>query len=748
MPRPSDLRAALGALAARAMLVATVLGLVTGVVLGGATGPAAAAEDEADPLVVHIDTIDPVLPRTGEIRITGTVTNTSDTTFTRVNTHAFASQSPILAPLLLASSATVPPSAYVGERVTVPGTFDTIDSLAPGETKPFTDSVPRDLLGVPDEAGVYWIGVHALGDGAVPRDTVADGRARTFIPVLPRGDRTQELALVLPLRGRVWYDADGRIGGEDRWARRLADGGSLDGVLDTAEAAGVTPYTWLVDPAVLVAVARLSVGNPARDIEPDETVPGQEPTPTDTPSESESGSAAAGTVSGAAHSAGSDDADSAALSASAAAWLERFRTIVGTNQVLTLPFGDLDVSAAVRNAPEVYAAAQARSAKVMSDLQFLSSRPAVAPASGLLSPEAVAATPENTFLMLGDNAFAVPPTTSSTVRLLGHKVVVSSTGAESGGPSPTAAGDPLAVRQRVMSEAALRLMSGEDAPLVVELPTTWEGAEATSFFTGLDQPWLRPVSVTSLQARQARAVNASSLLYSDTDVEAEVPMAGFLAAERANDAAALLEDVLTLQTTVAVQVGDEAFVTLSETHRKRPGAARIAADRVTEAIRDDLGSITIEAPPGVTLSSDSGPLGATLVNGLDQPVTVGIGVSSDGALTLTGDSVRTLGPRARSVVRFKASTTEAGIHRVRLSVVSADGVALGSSDEVPIRAARVSALIWVLMVAGALVLFGMIGYRLPGQIRARRAALRAAEQPDPGAEPRTGVARDPEPEAP
>ena len=109
-----------------------------------------------------------------------------------------------------------------------------------------------------------------------------------------------------------------------------------------------------------------------------------------------------------------------------------------------------------------------------------------------------------------------------SVRLLGHKVVVSSTGAESGGPSPTAATYPLAVRQRVVSEAALRLMSGEDAPLVVELPTTWEGDEATSFFDGLDQSWLRPVSVTSLQARQAKAVSASSLLYPDTEVEAEI----------------------------------------------------------------------------------------------------------------------------------------------------------------------------------------------------------------------------------
>jgi hypothetical protein len=80
------------------------------------------------------------------------------------------------------------------------------------------------------------------------------------------------------------------------------------------------------------------------------------------------------------------------------------------------------------------------------------------------------------------------------------------------------------------------------------------------------------------------------------------------------------------------------------------------------------------------------------------------------------------------VVRFEATTSRAGVHDVRLSVTSLDGVPLGSSAQLPIRAARVSALIWIVMALGALVLFGMIGYRLPGQIRARRAELAAADR--------------------
>ena len=59
-------------------------------------------------------------------------------------------------------------------------------------------------------------------------------------------------------------------------------------------------------------------------------------------------------------------------------------------------------------------------------------------------------------------------------------------------------------------------------------------------------------------------------------------------------------------TTIEAQVRDELLVTLSEQHRERPGLAVGAAERVEDAMRADLGQIEIEAPPAVTLSSDSG----------------------------------------------------------------------------------------------------------------------------------------------
>lgn len=721
MPRPSSFRAALAGL------------LTLGLAGGWALAPASAAPaEEGDPLLVHIDSINPVLPRKGDVEITGTVTNVSDETYTRVNLHAFSSASPILDSTQLGVSATTAPSETVGERVTVPGTFATVDELAPGDSATFSDSIPVELLPASGDQGVYWIGVHALGDTAtVPRDEVADGRARTFIPARPTGDGTQETSVLLSIRGRVWYAADGSLGGTERWARRLAEGGSLDGVLDMAESAGTTPYTWLVDPAVLHAIARLTGGNVPRGLGPDTSVPGQEPTSEEPAGDGEESPAPSQTLAPVQPDVtGTADED---LVAAAQAWFARFNALVKEQpvvpqSVLTLPYGDLDVSAAVRSDPDRYDQAVARSAEIMGALS-LPSQMAVAPVDGHLSPEALARVAPGTTVLLEDTAFSPAPSTpSSVVRVSGREVVVTSSGAESGGPGPTAANDPLALRQRLLSEAALRVGSGDDSPLVVTLPTVWRGEDAAQFFADLEQPWLEVVPFEDVADRVPVDVPESDLAYLETDIEDELSPASFSAATRASDAATVLEDVLSLQTTIETQVADEVLVTLSEQHRPRPALAIAAAGRTEDAVRAELAKIQVEAPKAVTLSSDNGPLGATLVNGLDQPVTVKVVATTDGQLTLTGGGVRELGPQARSVVRFEASTSQAGVHQVRLAVTTADGVPLGSVDELPIRAARVSALIWIVMAVGALVLFGMIGYRLPRQVRARRAERAAAER--------------------
>ncbi|RYB88608.1 hypothetical protein EUA06_20180 [Nocardioides glacieisoli] len=734
MPRSSSFRAVLAGF------------LTAGLASLGAQAPAAAAPaEEQDPLVVHIDTIDPVLPRSGDVVITGTVTNVSADTYTRINLHAFSSENPILDSANLVTSAASDPTQAVGDRVTVPGTFYTVAELAPGQTAYFSDTVPVELLEMdPRVEGVYWIGIHAFGDGAVPRDGFADGRARTFIPARPSADGSAETSVILSLRSPVWFTDDGKVAGLDRWEKRLGEGGSLDGVLDMADSADATPYSWLVDPAVLVALTRLERGNPARSIVPDPNIPIEEPaseepaseTPaseTPAPEEATEPTEAPGgwdTLAPPTSPDAEPTAQEQALATAAAGWLNRFRDLVGTQPVLTLPFGDLDVSAAVRNDRTRLDQAVARSAEVMRVLR-LPSRPAVSPAGDRLSPEGLQTVSPETVILMGDSAFDFPPTTpNSVVKMLGHKVLVTSTAAESGGPGPTAATDPLAMRQRLLSEAALRALDDDSAPLILTLPTVWRGEDAAAFFDELEQPWLDIVPVEEIaDDRNAVGQPASTLNYTTEDQAAEIGAGNFTAATRATNAANLLEQVLLRQTTIEGQVRDEALVTVSEQHRTRPGVALKSAGRLEAGMSDYLGKIQIEAPPAVTLFSASGKLGATLVNLLDQPVTVEVRPTTDGQLTISGlGGARTLGPDARSVLRYEATTDQLGTHNVRFFVTSVEGAPLGSSDALPIRAARVSALVWVAMAGGALVLFGMIGYRLPGQIRARRAELAAASR--------------------
>ncbi len=250
------------------------------------TGPARAAED---PLLVHLESITPsTLSDNDEpITITGTVSNQSDEQWTDVNLYAFISPAPIVEAASLAFSAGAEDDAFVGERIVTPGTEDNVAVLDPGQSEPFSLTVPRSELLV-TAAGVYWLGVHASGVSPVlPRDEFADGRARTFIPLVPKtggnDPDTVDAAIVVPIRENVWLTPDGRVDRVARWAKTLDEGGRLNSILDVGDVSTGVPLTWLVDPAVPAAVMRLAAGNPVRSLTPDpEAVPVE---PTEEPTE-------------------------------------------------------------------------------------------------------------------------------------------------------------------------------------------------------------------------------------------------------------------------------------------------------------------------------------------------------------------------------------------------------------------------------------------------------------------------------
>ncbi len=219
---------------------------------------------EGGPLAVTIDTLSPsVIPTKGVVRITGSVTNTDREAWVAINVHPVVSTTPITSTAELAEAAELDPLAALCCRIVEPGTFDTIDSLEPGESAQFTIRLPRSEIAA-SAAGVYWLGIHAIGEGPELRDGVADGRARTFIPLVPRTRKSVDTALVVPLRHQLSYEADGRIERVEGWTTSLAPGGRLRSLLEFGASAGSRPISWLLDPAVPDSVRALADGNPAR----------------------------------------------------------------------------------------------------------------------------------------------------------------------------------------------------------------------------------------------------------------------------------------------------------------------------------------------------------------------------------------------------------------------------------------------------------------------------------------------------
>lgn len=665
--------------------------------------------DDDSPLGVSIDALTPsYLPARGPVQVTGSVTNRSDVAWRAINVHAFLGATPITTSTDLAEQSALDPAQEVGERITDAGTFDNVGTLAPGESAQFSLRVRRSALDV-SAAGVYWFGVHALGEGDGPRDGTADGRARTFLPLVPRTRRQLDTALVVPVRRQIKHDEDGSIADVEEWAAEL-DHGSLRTLVDFGASAGSQPLTWLIDPAVPDAVRSLVAGNPARSLDdtlgtgepdPDETQT-SEPTPSPTPDDA------------ATPRPEPTDLPPTAATDPGAAWLERLREAVQGDQVLALPYGDLDVSAAAEHSPGSYRQARRRSGSRLAPWG-VPARPAVSSPAGYIDPDALHDIPRRTTLLVTDRMFR--DDAPAVARTAGRRLLVATAAAGEGGPGPD---DPLAavaVRQRILSEAALRLLGPGRSPLVAVLPRNWAPPTTTGFFEGLDVPWLDLASLDRLTTPRAVRVPSDRLRYPPWQRARELDAANFSSAEALVDAGRTLQNLLLRNDHVAADVLDEALVALSHSARDRPDATRAAVDRSRRWILDRLASVSVRAPRAVTLSSSSGRFAATISNELDHPVTVRVRAISDRPMQVAGPEQIEVGANSQTSVLLQATARHLGVHNVQLFVTDLDGTPLGSTDALPIRSAQVSQVIWLILGTGVALLFGAIAVRLVRRLR-------------------------------
>ncbi len=669
------------------------------------------------PLVVTIDDLRPAyIPRSGPIRINGSVTNTDDDTWTTVNVYSFVGDTAMTTPEELAAATELEESEYVGERILSAGTSDSIPVLEPGASEQFSLEVPRSEIAATD-AGVYWFGVHALGQGPEGRDENADGRSRTFIPLIPPSTRgTVKTAVVVPLRRAIVYAADGSLADPASWSRGLSPGGRLRALVDFGASAGSRPVSWLVDPALPEAVARLTRGNPPRSLAPTVEPPVVEPsgTPTESPTRSPSSGPA---PTGESVEVEPDPQEVAAAEA-ARTWLLRLEEAIGSDEVLALPYGDLDVPSAAAHDPDSYLRARGRAGGVLTPLD-VQTTPAVAAPSGYLDAEGLAIVEDDATVLVTDRMFGADP--PGVAEVDGHRVIVTSSAAAAGGPPP---GDPrtaVAMRQRLLSEAAVRLLGKGRKPLVVVLPQDWVPQAFSGFFTGLDLPWLELTTVADAGDRRGSEVPAIELAYPLDQSERELDAAGFAAADRLREQGLALQSLLSVNDSVGGEVADQSLAGTSYSTRVSRSLAQASLLRSTAWIEERLGSVSIDAPRGVTLSGETGGFSATISNRLDQPVTVSVTAASDQLDIAPVEPVQ-IAARSRTTIPLSASTRVPGVHNVTLLLTDADGRPLGSVDRLPIRSAQVSGIIWAIMGVGAFLLFGTIAMRLVRRVRGARAA--------------------------
>lgn len=705
--------------------------MAAGALLAGAlTGPVAAhprAAPVADraPLAVSIESMTPSsVPRRGEITLTGQIRNRSRSTWTDLNVYLFASSSPMTSPDELEEANATPQNLEVGARVTGEGLYDEVDDLEPGESTEYRLSVPRSELEF-GGSGVYWVGVHVLGTSEEGRVDGADGRARTFIPLMSEtGEARTTMSVVIPLRSPVRRTAAGQLANVEGWMRRLGDEGRLGRIVDLAGGAFDVPLTWIADPAVLEAAHSLSEGNPSFDLAPtveDETGPSGSASPvpesplTESPAPGEAGD-------------GEADPEEELLELSEEAevardWLDAFVARSGEQDVLALPYGDVDVTTLLRgDFGGTFENSYRLSAEAMEQLG-VDSEPVVAPFSGLMPEAAVDHLDPELPLLLSERAAATDALTIDLPQ--GSQALLTSEVARVGGPTPTPPFHALALRQRILAEAAVHgLTHGPDRPLVVSTPELWDpGREwrAAGFFAGLDLPWLRTISLGTARALSEAEEYDTRLAYTRRLRRHELPVANVLATQELGAAGDVLAALLTENDTIDEQVGRSAMLGSSVHARAYAARARARTREISEQVHRRLSQVYVEGSQLVTMSSETGNFAVTLVNGLEEPVTVGIKAETGSdELEIRSPDLVSLGPGQRATVRMPVRSTDIGVHSVRLVPTTEDGRPLGRSTVIKIRSSRVGLVIWLIMGTGAAVFVAAIAMRIVRRVRDRK----------------------------
>jgi Family of unknown function (DUF6049) len=702
-------------IALAAVAFVAVLSALAGPALAGVRA-ARTVVQPSQPLAIEISKISPAVPtETSTLTVSGVIRNTGSTRIGQVEVVLAVGTAPLTfrGQLQQVEEGALPqPTRPVSAgRAVLDGEID------PKDFAPFRLAVPISALGLPaTEAGrgVYQLDLTAIApQSAVPGSTVT-----TFLPWVPNAEAIAptKLAWLWPLVGRPVRDSAG-IFNNDRLAASLGPGGRLRGLVD---AAAGSPVTWVVDPDLLETAEQMSQGYRVR-------------------------------VRGGSTTAGSGRE-------AAAEWLDRLRAAIGNSEIVSLPYGDVDLTALRRNLlTEDISEANALGAETA---RLVLHRPTISdvawpPGDVTDGPtmEAVRASGQHA-IILADSA--LPPAVSLTYTPDGRGRLTTEAGdldallTDSGlsavlrtgsGSEP---GVGALMIQRFLAETALiTLQRPNDArSLVVAAPRYWSVDPQTAgqlLDAVATTPWLTSVPLGAVRAVEPPAVPRVVAEYPASARAAELPGSYLTTVRRMRTQLLDFTEVLSAPDPTEHAYTAARLRAESAAWRRADGepgvtaAGRSYLRRVAANLTALRGKVSIVSGGTVTLSSHTGTIPVTVRNELPQPVSIQVFVDStrEDRLQVEQPDLAVVPAGGVAQISVRAEAVANGLVEVRAQLHNEGGEPISDTQSIRVQVTNYGTLGSVIIAAATALLFISATTRIVRRSFAgrRRRATRPATAP-------------------
>lgn len=644
------------------MVLATLTAIVT-------PQPASAADESA--LRTTITSLTPaVLGEETTVTLSGRVTNTGDTPWTDLQAYLVIPRQPLQSATELERAVDANPG-YAGPRVVDIGRFDEVGDLPAGATRDFRVRVPGDELPIADVDGVFPVGVQILAtddQGLRGNDSVS--RAITLLPRMT-GDHAEAPATVVwPFLMPDARGADGLVTDVADLVSRIGPDGQLRRLLDAARRAGPDARGVVVDPALVVAVDTLAEGGDPR---------------VDDPADREA----------------------------AAAFRDDLIDLAAGPSARTLDFDRTDVLGLSRDG-----ARGARLLEVADDATSAAIERFGLPALRLSWPtpdgtssdllDQLATGSDRQVLLTADDLAAwredLGPLLQYSTPDGGQELVVDDD-VTVGLPGDLTA---ATLRQRVVASSAFASLARDEddssaAAALAVVDPTWDPGPDPAGGPVPDADFIAPTSLDDL----APEVYSGAVVAGGAD-----PISGRLTSAVGD---ALQESqLLTAAADDSRAVDAARAMTLASLlgvrWRDRLDAGVRIARSASAGFRDDLAAITVMGPTSVTLSSSQGAFPLTISNGSDEPVSVGVRLSSSNpALDLPEQGPVDIAAGERLTMTVDLDLAQQNATTVTAQLTTPDGQPFGETSEFNVRSSSVGAVLWITMgAAGLFVLFALV----------------------------------------